>query len=68
VGREDFVTKIGVGTVIKGTYSGRPRTPVRDPGRDMFSNQGRHGMWTTGWDVGVMQMRVGEKATLDITR
>jgi len=37
IGRGDFVTKIGVGQVIK------------------------------GWDVGVMQMRVGEKATLDIS-
>ncbi|KAJ4413483.1 FK506-binding protein 1B [Gnomoniopsis sp. IMI 355080] len=37
VGRGDFVTKIGVGQVIK------------------------------GWDEGVTQMKVGEKATLDIT-
>ncbi|KXH63978.1 peptidyl-prolyl cis-trans isomerase fkr-3 [Colletotrichum salicis] len=37
VGRGDFVTRIGVGQVIK------------------------------GWDEGVTQMNVGEKATLDIT-
>ncbi|RYO76837.1 hypothetical protein DL766_010372 [Monosporascus sp. MC13-8B] len=37
VGRGDFVTRIGVGKVIK------------------------------GWDEGVVQMKVGEKATLDIT-
>ncbi|KAI0525777.1 fkbp-type peptidyl-prolyl cis-trans isomerase [Xylaria bambusicola] len=37
VGRGDFVTRIGVGRVIK------------------------------GWDEGVTQMKVGEKATLDIT-
>ncbi|KAI1342402.1 protein folding, peptidylprolyl isomerase, response to calcium ion [Xylariaceae sp. FL0016] len=37
VGRGDFVTKIGVGQVIK------------------------------GWDEGVTQMKVGEKATLDIS-
>ncbi|GJC77923.1 FK506-binding protein 1B [Colletotrichum liriopes] len=37
VGRGDFVTRIGVGQVIK------------------------------GWDEGVTQMKVGEKATLDIT-
>ncbi|KAK7429953.1 FK506-binding protein 1B [Neonectria magnoliae] len=37
VGRGDFVTKIGVGAVIK------------------------------GWDNGVTQMKVGEKATLDIS-
>ncbi|RYO86025.1 hypothetical protein DL764_009070 [Monosporascus ibericus] len=37
VGRGDFVTRIGVGQVIK------------------------------GWDEGVVQMKVGEKATLDIT-
>ncbi|KAK7754080.1 FK506 binding protein proline rotamase rapamycin-binding protein [Diatrype stigma] len=38
VGRGDFITRIGVGKVIK------------------------------GWDEGVTQMKVGEKATLDITR
>ncbi|KAI0489853.1 FK506-binding protein 1B [Xylaria cf. heliscus] len=38
VGRGDFVTRIGVGQVIK------------------------------GWDEGVTQMKVGEKATLDISR
>ncbi|KAI1819377.1 FKBP-type peptidyl-prolyl cis-trans isomerase [Xylaria intraflava] len=37
VGRGDFVTRIGIGQVIK------------------------------GWDEGVTQMNVGEKATLDIT-
>ncbi|RYC58104.1 hypothetical protein CHU98_g8110 [Xylaria longipes] len=37
VGRGDFVTRIGVGQVIK------------------------------GWDEGVTQMKVGEKATLDIS-
>ncbi|RYP78596.1 hypothetical protein DL769_003157 [Monosporascus sp. CRB-8-3] len=37
VGRGDFVTRIGVGKVIK------------------------------GWDEGVTQMKLGEKATLDIT-
>ncbi|KAI0553374.1 FKBP-type peptidyl-prolyl cis-trans isomerase [Xylaria curta] len=37
VGRGDFVTRIGVGQVIK------------------------------GWDEGVTQMNVGEKATLDIS-
>ncbi|KAI0132242.1 FKBP-type peptidyl-prolyl cis-trans isomerase [Xylariales sp. AK1849] len=37
VGRGDFVTKIGVGQVIK------------------------------GWDEGVVTMKVGEKATLDIS-
>ncbi|KAH8596036.1 peptidyl-prolyl cis-trans isomerase fkr-3 [Bisporella sp. PMI_857] len=37
VGRGDFVTKIGIGQVIK------------------------------GWDEGVVTMKVGEKATLDIT-
>lgn len=37
VGRGDFVTKIGVGRVIK------------------------------GWDEGVVQMKTGEKAILDIT-
>ncbi|EMR61820.1 FK506-binding protein 1B [Eutypa lata] len=39
VGRGDFITRIGVGKVIKGS----------------------------GWDEGVTQMKVGEKATLDIT-
>ncbi|CAM1511784.1 Fc.00g092970.m01.CDS01 [Cosmosporella sp. VM-42] len=37
VGRGDFITRIGVGQVIR------------------------------GWDEGVIQMRVGEKATLDIS-
>ncbi|KAK3687502.1 fkbp-type peptidyl-prolyl cis-trans isomerase [Podospora appendiculata] len=37
VGKEDFVTEIGVGLLIK------------------------------GWDEAVLDMRVGEKATLDIT-
>ncbi|AEO55496.1 hypothetical protein MYCTH_2299386 [Thermothelomyces thermophilus ATCC 42464] len=38
IGRDDFVTEIGVGRLIK------------------------------GWDEAVLEMRVGEQATLDITR
>lgn len=70
VGRGDFVTKIGVGQVIKGKLSPEhslPR-PLPRPSRASF-HFGDTVLTTseTGWDEGVTQMKVGEKATLDIT-
>lgn len=60
VGRGDFVVKIGVGQVIKGTFPFTASFPHcrRDAGL-IESAQ--------GWDEGVTQMQVGEKATLDIS-
>jgi len=54
-GRGPFQTEIGVGRVIKGR---RPCARARDH------------RWLTsapGWDEGVVQMKLGEKARLDIT-
>lgn len=56
VGRGDFIVKIGVGQVIKGMC------------RQPFYSPLQHTLTTPpGWDEGVTQMKVGEKATLDIT-
>ncbi|KAK5628487.1 hypothetical protein RRF57_004202 [Xylaria bambusicola] len=56
VGRGDFVTRIGVGQVIRGRVMRYGRVI------DVLLIFG----WS-GWDEGVTQMKVGEKATLDIT-
>jgi FK506-binding protein 1 len=54
-GRGSFQTPIGVGRVIKGASALAPH-PVH--------TQLTH---ATGWDEGVVQMKLGEKARLDIT-
>jgi FK506-binding protein 1 len=54
-GRGSFQTPIGVGRVIKGKFVLAPnivRTRL---------------IHTAGWDEGVVQMKLGEKARLDIT-
>lgn len=59
VGRGDFVTSIGVGQVIRGKRSSALVLQCR------IHN---YVLTRPGWDEGVVQMKVGEKATLDITR
>jgi FK506-binding protein 1 len=58
-GRGSFQTPIGVGRVIKGT-SIHTRYKQACCGEDVTND-------TTGWDEGVVQMKLGEKARLDIT-
>ncbi|KAI9795015.1 MAG: FK506 binding protein proline rotamase rapamycin-binding protein [Peltula sp. TS41687] len=65
-GRGDFVTKIGVGQVIRG----KPRLHCRlasqaeeDEGKSVWLRY----VAPTGWDEGVMGMSLGEKATLIIS-
>jgi FK506-binding protein 1 len=58
VGRGNFVTAIGIGNVIKGND---PSIPHEAPGPGIIEH-------TTGWDEGVTTMKLGEKATLDITK
>ncbi|KAF4980104.1 hypothetical protein FZEAL_3825 [Fusarium zealandicum] len=60
VGRGDFVVKIGVGQVIKGTPAFRSSETLRENHVD--ANKA-----IAGWDEGVTTMKVGEKATLDIS-
>jgi FK506-binding protein 1 len=54
-GRGSFETKIGVGQVIKGMFPLQLELLIE--------------YWLTiaGWDEGVVQMKLGEKARLDIT-
>ena len=59
VGRGAFVTRIGVGQVIKGTSY----ASIIEDGLENRSLTVR-----VGWDEGVTTMKLGEKATLDITR
>jgi FKBP-type peptidyl-prolyl cis-trans isomerase len=58
-GRSEFNTKIGVGRVIKGMS-------------DLVSTRALFGLSLTpsnvGWDQGVVDMTLGEKATLIIPR
>jgi len=62
IGRGDFKTPIGVGKVIKGTLN---RPPSTCPEHSLWSVvNGR----TAGWDEGVMEMSLGEKSILTITR
>jgi hypothetical protein len=58
-GRGSFQTPIGVGRVIKG-MSIHAKYKQACSGEDVTNH-------TTGWDEGVVQMKLGEKARLDIT-
>ena len=60
-GRGPFQTAIGVGRVIQGTYS-HAHTHRRRFLGVMGADELR-----VGWDEGVVQMKLGEKARLDIT-
>lgn len=58
VNRGPFVVQIGIGQVIKGIL---PRYPTKMTFNATVIDS------LLGWDEGVTQMKVGEKATLDIT-
>lgn len=58
VDRAPFVVQIGVGRVIRGIL---PRYPIKITLKSTVIDS------LLGWDEGVIQMKVGEKATLDIT-
>lgn len=59
VGRGDFVVQIGVGQVIKGKF--KPANLVTYSYFLLIFHY-------LGWDEGVLTMKTGEKATLDISR
>lgn len=70
VGRGDFKTKIGVGQVIRGMDLDPTEVsadPTADSHRDCRAKLTAPVLPAPGWDEGVTQMKVGEKATLDIT-
>lgn len=76
IGRGDFVTPIGVGRVIKGMYtqSFKRASPELSTGRSAPVRRASKAPITNatpipvGWEEGVTQMKVGEKAILDISR
>ena len=53
-GREVFETAIGVGKVIKGKYHQATQWKTLSRGK--------------GWDIGVLEMSVGERCILTISR
>lgn len=70
LGRGDFVIEIGMGKLIRGEAASQASAGffLLSHHEDAMTDGDGCGCVMPGWDEAVLDMRVGEEATLDITR